>query len=205
MSSLNRSFLLIIIVSFVASTAGAVSPLISSFDVNTGFSSFRLKTGDFQSNLDSVYSLEANYNLKHAAWSTAYSMSFFELVEAQGRKLPYTRFSLGVRWYPMGMNGGRVIFDQGVSAQVWKSTPFIGLGVGLANVSINEANASMMDFSPRFGVELPFSTNFFLQGQLTLSSGTGGGAGASAGGVVDYKQISYQGLSALVGLIYSGL
>lgn len=193
--------------SFVAVPAAhAASPLVSSVDVNTGFTSIRMKTGDYETTLDSTMSLEANYNLKHAAWSTAYSMSFFELIEAQGRKLPYSRFALGIRWYPMGMNGGRLILDQGVQAHVWKSTPFIGLSMGVANASVDRFNATMTDISPRFGVELPVSSNFFLQGQLVISSGSGGGSGAaSSSAKTEYQQISYSGLSAMIGVIYSGL
>ncbi|HRO68160.1 MAG TPA: hypothetical protein PL182_11395 [Pseudobdellovibrionaceae bacterium] len=175
----------------------AQASLISSVDMNTGFTSLSLKAGDYAQTLNSVSSMEFNYNLKHAAYSTSYTMSFFQLFEADGRKMPMTRFSLGGRWYVKGHNGERTILDQGVEGRLWRSTPFLGLSFGLANISVEPLNASVFEVSPRFGVEIPLSAQVFLQGQLSLLTGTSMGASED-------RSLSYQGLSVLIGIIYSG-
>lgn len=172
----------------------AYGQLVSSFDVNGGFSSLQVNANNFTSQISTLTTVELNYVLKHASMSSGYVMSFSEVLSAQSLTLPWTRFAAGYRYYPLGFNGSRTILDSGVETNSWKATPFIGLNIGLVNLTLPELNASLIEFSPRFGVELPISPNFLLQGQLTYQTATGTASD-------DVHRIGYQGITGLLGLV----
>lgn len=127
----------------------------------------------------------------------AYCMSFFEIINSKDGYLTFTRFSLGPRWYPRGMNGGRVIIDNDVQARVWRATPFIGMNLGISNLSVKEYNASLIDLTPRFGVEIPLTAKILLLGQFIVSTSLSSSSSGEA------KDISYQGSSAMLGIVIS--
>jgi hypothetical protein len=173
--------------------------MTSDVDFNFGQSSFQVKYQvngqDASQTLDSFSTLELNYYLRQASTGIAYSMSFFELLNSQEGLLALTRISAGFRWYPLGMNGSRVIIDNDVVAKFWKPTPFIGLSLGLVNISTIELNASLTDLTPRMGAELPLTNRVLLVGQLIFATTLGSSAPSQA------KAISYQGQSALFGIV----
>lgn len=121
-------------------------------------------------------------------------MTFSEILSAAGKQIPLAMFSAGFRYYPSGFNGYRLILDQGVQAKVWKATSFMGMNLGIANVSIDELNASVIDISPRFGVELPISSSTMAQAQLVLQT-------ASSSGTSEQTAIKYTGISAYLGIV----
>lgn len=172
--------------------APARAALTSQVDVGAGFSTLRLTSMGHSTNISGGVSTELNYLLKHPQISSAYSLSFHETM--LGGNLPFTRLSAGYRWYPRGINGGRLILDQGAEAQIWKPTPYGGLSLGIANVSVEEYNASLIDTSLFFGAELPLTTRLLIQAQLGFNGGSSMGASES-------RKASYQGVTAMFGII----
>jgi hypothetical protein len=172
--------------------------MTSSFDANLGAANIQTKSGDFSKNLTSVSAIELNYNLNHTAANTAYTLSFAELLRTDEGSLTFTRLSLGSRWYPRGMSGGRLIIDNDVTARVWSASPFIGLGIGLSTMSIKEYNASFIDVGPKVGVEVPLSSSLLLLGQFTFTSSLSGNGAES-------KSVTYSGANVMVGVVFSGL
>ncbi len=178
----------------LAWTPSLRAALVSTVDVNVGLSSLNVKAENYSKTLASTSAMEINYVLKHAVASAAYVISFTEMFRGNGKDLPYSLLSFGARYYTSGFNGSRLLLDQGVSAKVWRATPFIGLHVGMANVSIDDFNASIIDISPRMGVELPVTASLLGQAQLVLQSGSAAGSGSQS-------TISYTGISAYLGIV----
>lgn len=185
----NFKWLLVTLFTF---SLDSQSALISQVDLGTGFSTLRINSADYSGNLAGGLSMEINYVLKHVSISSAYTLSFYEVLRAGA--IPFTRLSAGYRFYPRGINGGRMILDQGSEAQIWKPTPYGGFSIGFSNISIEEFNASLIDISPNFGAELPLTTRLLLQAQLSLNTGRSMSAS-------EERKISYQGITALFGLI----
>lgn len=183
-------------------TSPTRAELISSLEANFGYTSLSVDAGAGSTTISAPTAVEVDYALHHPTLSTAYVLSFYELLQAGGVKIPYSQISFGVRYYPMGFNGSRMILDQGVAAKVWKATPFLGLSMGLANLTTEHLNASMIEMSPRAGVELPIAVNTLLQSQMILHS-AGGGSGSADGGVTISPK--YTGLTILAGVIFLGL
>lgn len=173
--------------------------MTSSFDANLGIANFQTKSADFSKSISSISAIELNYNLNHTAVNTAYSLSFYELAKTDEGMVTFTRLSLGSRWYPRGMSGGRMIIDSDVQARIWAAAPFIGLNIGLSTLTIKEYNASFIDFGPRVGVEVPIAINMLLIGQFTFSSSLSSSAGDTA------RSVSYSGGSVTAGVVISGL
>lgn len=178
-------------------TGSAKAELVSAVDLNLGVTSFTLKSANSSRTISDMSSLEINYLLKHTGTSVAYLLSFGELFRSEDVSLPYTRLGFGLRYYPLGFNGSKVIMDSDVSAQVWKATPFVGLTMGIANVTVKDYNASLIEMAPRFGVELPLNSKMLFQFQMALLTGSSTGSLA--------REVSYQGVTGLVGLILTGL
>lgn len=173
--------------------------LTSSFDMNIGQSSFSAKTSNDSRTIGSFSTIEMNYCLRNSSMGLAYAMSFFEVVNSKEGALALTRFSVGPRYYPMGMNGNKVIIDNDVVAKIWKATPYIGGSMGLTNISTQVYNASMFDLGFRFGVEIPLTPRLLLNAQYGFSESFGSSS------VGDAKNISYSGTVATVGIIISGV
>lgn len=173
--------------------------LTSSFDLNLGQSSFTAKASTDTRTIDSFSTLEMNYCLRNSSLGIAYAISFFELVNSKEGSLALTRLSLGPRWYPIGMNGNKVLIDNDVIAKIWKATPYIGGSFGLTNLSTKAYNASLFDLGIRVGVEIPLSPKFLLNAQYIMSQSM-----SSSSKSAD-TQISYSGNSATLGLLISGI
>lgn len=182
---------------FSAFATKAHALLISSVDAGLGFSTYKLNYSGLTHSMTSTSTIELNYVLKHSALSSAYTLSFMEMLSESNRQLPFTKLAFGYRWYPMGMNGGRLILDQGAIAQVWKATPFALLSMGMTNVSIPEFNATLIDTTLGFGAELPLNTQTLIQAQLGLHTGNSTASSQA-------RAISYQGMSVIFSLIFLG-
>lgn len=129
----------------------------------------------------------------------AYAIEFFELLNSREGSLAMTRLSVGPRWYPMGMNGSKVLIDNDVVAKIWKATPYVGASLGLANLSTKAYNASLFDLGLHFGVEIPMSPKYLLNVQYIMNSSMSASAKSESTG------ISYSGSSATIGLLISGI
>lgn len=173
--------------------------MTSTFDANLGIANFQTKSSGFSKSITSISALELNYNLNHTSINTAYTLSFFELLRTDEGAITFTRMSIGSKWYPRGMPGGRMIIDSDISARVWSASPFIGLNLGLSSMSIKEFNASFIDIGPKVGVEVPLGINIMLVGQFIFYSSLSSTAGESA------RSVSYSGGSVTAGITISGL
>lgn len=179
---------------FFTSTKGW-SYLRSDVDFGMGPISLDLKTSDFTKKLTSPAALEFNYNLIHDAYNTAYCFSFYEVSKSEDGYLSFTRFAIGAKYYPTGLNGRRMVLDNEVEAKLWKASPYVGLFLGLSNTSVKEYNASAFDMTPRFGVEIPVTAKLIMLAQFEIfSSLSQGGPGTGA------KSFSYTGFGALIGV-----
>jgi len=185
-----------IIIGILFGASQAQAFLLSSVDANIGFSSYRLELPTITKDLQSPTSIEVNYN--QSSTGLAYNFSIFEMYSSNEGTLAYSRFSVGLRYFPMGMNGARVIIDNTVQATVWKATPFIGFNFGIANASVKEFNASIIELAPRFGVEIPVTIDVLMQAQLLLVTGASTG-GSSA------TEIKLSGVTGLIGFIFTNL
>lgn len=180
-----------------ASPAGA--HLTSDFDVNVGFTTIDVSIGEsFAETLESASSVEFNYNLNVSSWNTALTLSFFEMVETDFGTLAFTRIAAGMRYYPLGLNGGRVIFDNEAEGRIWKTAPYAGLTLGLSNMSVDTGeksfNAAAYELGLRVGNEVPIGADWILIGQFTYLMGMKAASETQAN-----RDFSYTGFSLLVG------
>ena len=173
--------------------------LTSSFDVNVGQTSFVAKAGTDTRTIDSFSAVEMNYSLRKSSLGVAYAISFFEIVNSKEGSLAMTCLSFGPRWYPIGMNGNKVLIDNDVVAKIWKATPYLGGSLGITNLSTEIYNASMFDLGIRFGVEIPISPKLLLNAQYNMSQSV------SSSSKSKDTEISYSGSSAMLGLLISGI
>ncbi len=171
------------------------SYLRSDVDFGIGPISLDLKTSDLTKKLTSPAGFEFNYNLIHDAYKTAYCFSFYEVIKSEDGYLSFTRFAIGAKYYPTGLNGRRVVLDNEVEAKLWKASPYLGLFLGISNTSVKEYNASAFDLTPRFGVEIPVTAKLIMLTQFEIFSSLSQG-GPSTGA----KSFSYSGFAALIGI-----
>ncbi len=183
---------------FFAKPVVSKAALSSSVEVGGGFTSLSLSSPSYTGTLSGIGFLEFNYVLKHNSLSSAFVMHFSELLKSEEVLLPLTRFAAGYRFYPMGFNGTRVILDNGVTGRVWKSTPYVGLDFGLVNISIASFNASVVEVSPRFGVELPLADKLMLHASLVLNAGSSAPSESN-------RSLTYTGITGTLSLIISNL
>jgi len=197
--------LLILFMSVCSFQANAY--LSSDFDVNAGFTSFGINVGDnIQRSLESMSTIEIGYNLIFVGADMAFNFSFQEILQSEFGSLPYTRIALGPRWFPRGLNGRRVILDNQVQGRIWRPSPFIGLQVGLSNLSIqdntdsqltNDFNAAMFDANVEIGVETPITSDWLLVGQFAYVVSILGETGDQR------PEISYSGIQIFMGLKFT--
>ena len=125
---------------------------------------------DFERTLQSGSTVEANYNLNFSGASTAFQVSFFEIVDSEMGYLPLTRIAAGFRYYPVGLNGGKIILDNGARGRLWRASPFGSVNFGFTNISIRDPvgsfNAFILDALVKVGVEIPVATDWVLLGQF---------------------------------------
>ncbi len=173
--------------------------LTSDFDVTIGYTDLSIKAGtDFNRTLSSFTFLELNYNLNIAGPSLTINLSFNEIVNSNLGNMPYTRLGLGVRWYPLGLNGQRIILDNQVVAKKWEPSPFMALSAGLASMSVvstvesdkEHFNAAMVDYFFKFGNEIPIAADWLLIGQLGYLFGSS--SAASSDSAINLKNTSLQ-------------
>jgi hypothetical protein len=175
----NYAFLFLIL----GCTNVARAHLTSNYDFNLGYASYKINAGDdFNRTMDSMSAIEFNYNINIAGPDLAATISLFELLNTDFGPLAFTRLAAGVRWYLLGLNGERVIYDNTVECKLWRSTPFGGFTLGISNLSVDDESEDNIDFSAAFidarvtgGVEVPVAANWILLGQfgyaLTLMGG----------------------------------
>lgn len=192
-----KSTLLLIGLQLISLNSAAY--LTSSFDANFGQSSFIATTTTDTRTIDSFSTVEMNYSLRNSSLGIAYAFSFFEVVNSKEGSLAFTRLSFGPRWYPMGMNGHKVVIDNDVIAKIWKPTPYLGGSFGLTNLSTTTYNASLFDLSLRFGVEIPISPKLLLNAQYIFSQSM------SSSSKSKDTEINYSGSSATLGILISGI
>lgn len=199
---MNRSCLksmTLFILGLIFFHATAYGAFTSQFDANLGQSSFRAKTSNNQRTIDSLSTIELVYGLVSAASGVSYTLNMFELVNSNEVSMAFTRVSVGSKWYPLGVNGSTVIIDNDVKAKIWKPTPFLGLNLGIVNLSTKDYNASLFDTTIRLGVEVPVTAQMLLNFQFLLSQSLSGSSKSQE------TQISYEGNSAMIGLVFSSL
>lgn len=145
--------------------------LISDWDLNLGSSTFTYSLGsEVKNSFETNSHMEISYNLIHRGIHSALNISFSEVLNGDGVSLPYTRFAMGGRYYFLGLNGERTIYDTGAQVQSYKATPFIGINLGLSNLSVPGLNATFIDYAFRGGVEIPLTAQVLLVGQIGISS-----------------------------------
>lgn len=143
--------------------------LISDWDVSLGSSTFNYQFGsELNESFETNSYIEFNYNLIHRGLDSALTFSFSEVLQGPTSYLPFTRFAIGGRYYFLGLNGERTIYETGISAQAFKATPFVGLNIGLSNLSVPGLNATFIDYALRGGVEIPLNSRILLLGQVGL-------------------------------------
>jgi hypothetical protein len=104
-----------------------------------------------------------------------------------------------LKWYFFGFNGEKLLIDNNTSGLILRPTPFVGMGIGLTNLSITsestigDFNTSNYEAIVNGGLEIPISPTFLflaqIQGMLSLSSNS-----------EIAKDISYFGFSILAGI-----
>lgn len=145
----------------------AHSNIVSDWDVSLGSSTFNYRLGDeISENFETNSYIEFNYNLVHRGLDSALTLSFSEVMQGPTTYLPFTRFAIGGRYYFLGLNGEKTIYETGVISQVYKATPFVALNIGLSNLSVTGLNATFIDYAIRGGVEIPINSVILLIGQV---------------------------------------
>lgn len=203
MKAVGRLYFLLTIFLLSLTARPAHGYLTSDFDFNVGFSSFVITVGDVERTLESLSTLEFGYNLIYSRANMAFNLSFQEIVSSEFGLLPYTRIAFGPRWYPRGLNGKKIIFDNQVKGKVWRPSPFVGLQGGLSNFSIqdnsdaqreNDVNAAVIDANVEMGVEIPVTQDWLLVGQFSYSLAVVSGGGDQR------PEFTFSGIQMFVGL-----
>ncbi len=176
----------------------------SDIDFNLGFSSINITAGeDLSQRIESYSTVEVNYNMIMSSMSTVFNISFQEFIDSTYGNLAYARLGVGAKWYPKGLSSQRVIFENQVIGQLFKPTPFIGLNLGLANLSVDDNsdpflqasyNASVIDAIIQIGLETPLNPDWLLTAhfgyvQSLMSNAQG-----------DQPALVYTGFQVLIGV-----
>lgn len=190
-----------------ASALAAVLPrpasaaVFTDFDAALGFSSIGVEAGTaYEQTMESLSTLELNYNFNFQNMDTSLNLSFQEMLDSTYGPLAFTRFAVGGRWYPMGMNGERVLMDNGAWARTFSTKPFISITGGLGTLSVVDGdvnfNAVMVDVAFRLGLELPIGTHLvsLVQAGYLLA------IDSLAETQDEAQQVKYGGLNIMVGL-----
>jgi hypothetical protein len=187
----------------------AQAHLTSDFDMALGYSSISIEVQDrvgviYSPQLDSESTLEFNYNLNVSGPEISITMSFMEILESEIGSMPLTRLGLGVRWYPRGLNGSKILLDNQVMGRLWGPSPFVGIIFGLSNLSVNDTttlgssqlgfNAAVIDGQMNFGVEIPMTSDWMLTGRFSLLTSL------LSNPNIDGMNLSYSGIQIFVGM-----
>ena len=126
-------------------------------------------------------------------------INIVEILTDSFSNISYTRLGAGLKWYFFGFNGEKLLIDNNTSGLILRPTPFVGMGIGLTNLSITsestigDFNTSNYEAIVNGGLEIPISPTFLflaqIQGMLSLSSNS-----------EIAKDISYFGFSILAGI-----
>lgn len=186
----------LILVFFLLTGAQARAYLTSDWDISLGTTSLSYSMGDLSDSLESATSIEVNYGINSSTLNSALILTFNELLGSGGQQIPFTRISAGLRYYFLGLNGQRWIYDSRSEAKIWRPTPFVGFSLGLSNLSVDSFNASFLDTSLRGGVEIPIAADTLLIGQVAI------GSSLSSSGEVD-TAVGYQSFSLFAGIRFA--
>lgn len=165
------------IFSLVFFSIPAFAELSSTFDFNMGFTSVLVSTNVSKTRVDSMTTLDLNYNLHVSVCQCSLSLGFQEMPTSTQGTLNFTRLGVGGRYYPFGENGRRVILDSKVEGKVWAPAPFVGIDMGMANISVSKAdetgryfNMVANDIAIRFGNEIPVRADVIVMGHIVYYS-----------------------------------
>lgn len=154
-------------------SAPALAEISSTFDFNMGFTSVLVSTNVSKTRVDSLMTLDLNYNLNVTVCHCSLSIGFQEMPTSTQGMMNFTRVGVGGRYYPFGENGMRVILDSKVEGRVWAPAPFVGVDIGMANISVAKAdetgryfNMVANDIAIRFGNEIPIRSDVIIMGHL---------------------------------------
>lgn len=192
---LAHRFILTFLIATLAFSNKSWAFLRSDVDLGLGPISLDLSAGSNSKKLTSSAAFEFNYNLVQESLNFAYCFSFYEIFKSDEGDLSFSRFAIGGKYYPTGLNGQRLILDNEVEAKLWKASPYVGLFFGISNTSVKEYNASAFDLTPRLGVEIPATAKLIMLAQFEFFSSLAQG-GSSSGA----KSFSYTGFGALIGI-----
>lgn len=148
----------------------------SSLDIGPAMASLALNvTGqgvsEYSRTLSTFSGINVNYQVIFFNLNAIASVEFTQFQDSNLGSLPLTRLGLGFAYYPLKLNGQRMIMDNGVEAKSWGVTPGIELGIGLNKLSIKDPappsgvadfSASLADITPRLVVEIPISPSVVI-------------------------------------------
>ncbi len=171
--------------------------LTSSFDAQVGFLGANISAGQtFNGYLETLNLIQTNYTLHFTGPNLSLNLSFLEVPSSNLGLMPLTRLGMGLRWYFLGHNGARVIYDNAVSGNLWTPTPFIGLELGLSNLTINSEStffdAASVDMKLDFGIEVPMDADWILLGQLGFLANVSSFGAESVSSQVSYSALYVQ-------------
>lgn len=166
----RRALLYFVCLIAVFRPAESRAELTSDFDASLGFASLTLTQGSSASlprTLSTYTAFNFNYALNSPSINTAFLLSFDEfLTSINLGSVPYTRLGLGARWFPRGVNGSRIIFDDNSEGRLWKAMPFIEVSAGLVSLSVaageSSYNAALLDVRPGVGFEMPLTDDWLF-------------------------------------------
>lgn len=168
--------------------------LRSDFDMNWGVGAIDIKAGKtFSRTMESPSIFQLNYNLNVDGPNLAAIFSITEFLSSTLGTLPYTRLAFGAKWYVLGLNGRRVIYDNQVQGRLYKPAPFIEMTLGISSLAVDagsdgEFNAALYDIALSAGVEIPIAATWLLIGKFNylLAIPAAGGENTQA---LDYSGI----------------
>lgn len=184
-------------------TSPAYAALVSDWDISMGMISMKYSHRDLSDTLESSTALEVNYSIYQSAMDTAFTLTFMEVAGGGGHSLPYTRISMGARYYLMGINGLRTILDSRSEMRVWKASPFVAMNLGIGSLTVKTDeegggfNASLVDLNFRGGVEIPLGSDLLLIGQISVGS-------SMTSSKVEDESVNYNFVSLLAGIRFVG-
>lgn len=182
----------------------ARAALTSDFDSGLGITNFRIQVDGNVVNFESPMTLNFSYNVNYVPLNMALNLTAMESLESNQGNLNFTRLGAGLRVYPLGMNGSRIVIDSKTEARKFKPSPYVGMNMGLSNFSIlrvssdkdQESFFNMVGIDAHLvgGNDLSLSPNLFLTAQVVLGLSLQSSARAGFGAV------SYSGIGLFVGL-----
>ncbi len=175
--------------------------LTSDFHVNAGGMEYKLKPGSSELTISSTSLIDFSYNLNQDNLDMSFFLNFAETVSSSQGPLAYTHLATGLRYYPLGINGQRVIYDSTTEGRLLKPSPFVSVAFGVSNFSVKDINSTEGYFNAvgydvlvAGGVEVVLTSDIFLTGQLVIVQGI------PTTNPQTQLSLSYSGMALLFGL-----